>query len=381
MTKSTIYLDYAAATPMDEQVKKVMEPYYSEKFYNPSANYIASKQLTKEIALARAKIAYWLGSKPNEIIFTAGGTEANNLAINGIMSNFPNSNIIISSIEHESVVKPAEKYSNKSVNINLNGELDIENIEKLIDDNTVLISVMYANNEIGLIQPLIKLSKKIKKIRLERNKKGNKLPLYLHTDACQVPSFLDIHVDGLGVDLMTLNSGKIYGAKQFGVLYIQRDVKISPQILGGGQEMGLRSGTESPANIIGFAKALDLVQISRHNENVRLTDLQNYFVAELLKLSPSIAINGPIKNRLPNNVNIRIAGYDNETVLMKLDEMGIQCASGSACNAANDELSMTLLAIGLSEEEVKSSIRFTFGKYTTKNDLKFVIESMSKIIQ
>lgn len=381
MIKKSVYLDNAAATPMDKAVKIAMEPYFSVKFYNPSAQYLSAKAVSKDIETARTEIAHWLGAKSTDIFFTAGGTEANNLALNGIMSLYPEANLVVSAIEHESILKPAEQYNHKVAPVDGRGNIDLAKLEKLIDDKTVLVSVMYANNEVGTIQPLSQITKMIEKIRKSRNNDGNELPIYLHADACQAPTYLDLHVAGLGVDLMTLNSGKIYGPKQFGALYVNRHVNISPQILGGGQERGLRSGTESPANIIGFAKALNLVQDNRTKESERLSELQNFFIRELVKIIPNIKINGSIKKRLPNNVHITIPGQDNELILMKLDELGIQCASGSACNASSDDISPTLIAIGLSEEDAKSSLRFTMGNHTKKNDIEFVVSSIAEILE
>jgi cysteine desulfurase len=346
-----IYLDNAAATPLENKVKLVMEPYFSEKFYNPSANYLSAKSVSKDIEKARADIAYWLGSKPNEIIFTAGGTEANNLALNGVMELNPEANLVVSAIEHESVLKPAEKYNHKFAPVDKEGQINLTKLQSLIDNKTVLVCIMYASNEIGTLQPIIQVSKIIEKIRNSRINDNNKLPIYLHVDACQAPSYLDLHVSRLGVDLMTLNSGKIYGPKQFGALYI-----------------------------LGFAEALTLVQKDREQETIRLNQLQKYFIDKLTGKIPESIINGSIKRRLPNNVHITIPGQDNEILLMRLDEMGIICASGSACNASNEDVSTTLTAIGISEKDAQASLRFTMGRSTTKEDIKYVINALKSIV-
>lgn len=295
MSQITVYLDNAAATPMDDEVRLVMEPYFTDNFYNPSATYLSAKAVAKDIEQARTDIAYFMGCKASEIVFTAGGTEANNLAINGIMQLHPEANLIVSSIEHESVIKPAEQYNHKLAPVNNDGLIDLQKLEKLIDDKTALVSVMYANNEIGTIQPLKLISKLLTKVRQNRALTKNELPIYLHCDACQAPAYLDLHVSQLGIDLMTINSGKIYGPKQFGALFISRHININPQVLGGGQERGLRSGTENPANIVGFAKALSLVQKCREAESRRLSELQNLFISELSKNIPEIVINGSRK--------------------------------------------------------------------------------------
>lgn len=381
MVKKSVYLDNAAATKMDDQVKKVMDPYFSTKYFNPSATYLSAKEVAKDIEKARAEIAFWLGCKPTEFIFTAGGTEANNLAISGVMSNFPEGNLIVSLIEHDSVFKLAEKYEHKVAPVNNDGLIDLTKLEKLIDDKTVLVSIMYANNEIGTVQSIKQISKIIEKIRKSRKSNEIKYPIYLHIDASQAPSYLDLHVASLGIDLMTLNSGKIYGPKQFGGLYVNRSIELIPLIIGGGQENGLRSGTESPANILGFSEALKLAQTNRKSEVKRLQELQLFLVKELNNKIPGIVINGSLKQRLPNNLHITIPGKDNEQLMMKLDEEGIQCATGSACSASSSETSNTLKALGLSEEAARSSLRFSMGKYTTKNDLIYLIKILEKISQ
>ncbi len=380
MNKKSVYLDNAAATPMDGQVKKAMEPYLSDIFYNPSATYLGAKAVAKDIEQARGDIAHWLGCRPAEVVFTAGGTEANNLAIKGVMELYPKANLVVSSIEHESIIKPTELFKHKFASVKSDGLLDLSKLESLIDDDTVLVSIMYANNEIGTVQPILQIAKILKKIRENRKLSKNDLPLYFHTDACQVPSYLDLHVSSLGVDLLTLNSGKIYGPKQCGALYAGKQVELIPQILGGGQERGLRSGTENPSNIMGFAKAFGLVQSKKTEEGQRLSELQSYFISELRSKIPSLKINGSISKRLPNNINITIPDQDNELMLMKLDELGIQCASGSACNASSQDISATLLAIGLSEKDVRSSLRFTMGKFTSKDDINYVVESLITIL-
>lgn len=375
-----IYLDYAAATPLDAQVFAAMKPYLTDKFYNPSATYLAAKAVKSDIEKARAKIASVLGARPSEIIFTAGGTEANNLAIAGIMNNFPNGNLVISAVEHESLINPAAMFRLKFARVNKKGLLDIDNLVKTIDDNTVLVSVMYANNEIGTIQPIREVAKTVQSIRESRRKKGINTPLYLHTDACQAAAYLDLQVSRLGVDLMTINGGKIYGPKQSGALFIKTGVKIEPIIRGGGQEKGLRSGTENVASIVGLAEALSLVQARRILESKRLSKLQTAFYDQIKDQIPSAIINGDLKHRLPSNVHITIPGQDNELLMMKLDEQGIICAVGSACSASNEEPSHVLKAIGLSDEQAQSSLRFTMGLSTTASDIKRTVNSLAKLI-
>jgi cysteine desulfurase len=375
-----IYLDYAAATPVDPAVLKTMQPYYTDNFYNPSAAYLAAKSVAADLKKARESVAFWLGAKPSEIVFTAGGTEANNLAIAGIMDQYPDGNVIVGSIEHESVLEPAKKYDYQEVKVTKGGIIDLDYLEKIIDDKTVLVSVMYANNEIGTIQPIKEIAKFLQNIKKARANVGNKRPIYLHTDACQAGNYLDLHTSRLGVDLMTLNGGKIYGPKQSGALYIRTGVVVSAQILGGGQERGLRSGTENVAGIVGFAKALEMAQEKRHIETKRLTELRDDFISQLTKSFPDATINGSTKKRLPNNISVSFPGVDNERLMMQLDEKGIMCAVGSACSASNDEPSHVLKAIGLSDKQAQSTLRFSLGRSSGIHEVKETLRSIQQVL-
>ncbi|MEK7153284.1 MAG: aminotransferase class V-fold PLP-dependent enzyme, partial [Patescibacteria group bacterium] len=240
-----IYLDYAAATPMAPEVLRAMSPYFTERFYNPSATYLPAAAVRKDLEAARARIAMVLGARPSEIVFTAGATEANNLAIRGVLEAYPGSNSIVSGIEHESVIKPAQVYEYKEAVVTPQGTIDTEALKNLIDEHTVIVSVMYANNEVGSIQPIRQVAHVLEEIRRERRKAGNERPLYFHTDAAQAAAYLDLHVSRLGVDFMTLNGGKIYGPKQTGILFAASHTRCIPQILGGGQEHSWRGGTEN----------------------------------------------------------------------------------------------------------------------------------------
>lgn len=375
-----IYLDYAAATPMDEQVKAAMLPYFADQFYNPSATYLAAQAVRKEVDAARARIAHWFGARPSEVIFTAGGTEANNLAMHGVMRQFPDGNVVVSAIEHDAIVRPASQYSCRIAPVSEQGVVDVEKLISLVDDNTVLVSVMYANNEVGTIQPIRQIGQQIAAIRRERQKQGNPKPLYFHTDACQAAAYLDLHAARLGVDLMTINAGKIYGPKQCGALFVGAHVQLMPDIVGGGQERGLRSGTENVAGIVGLATALDIVQERRHDESERLQALQQLFLAELVQALPGVHINGSLKHRLPNNVHITIPGQDNERLLMQLDEAGIQCAAGSACSASNEEPSHVLRAMGISDELAQASLRITMGRQTDEAAVRATVVALKRSV-
>jgi cysteine desulfurase len=374
-----IYFDYAAATPMDPEVVAAMQPYWAEKFYNPSALYLDAKAVQSDVKSARSSIARILGAKPSEVIFTAGGTEANNLAIHGVMQQFPGTELIVSSVEHDSVIEPAKNYNAKITPVDKQGVVIVADLQKLISDTTVLVSVMLGNNEVGSIQPVAEIARMLADIRTERQKVGNKLPLYLHTDAAQATNYLDLHTSKLGVDLMTINGGKIYGPKQSGLLFVKPGVQLSPQILGGGQERGIRSGTENVASVIGFAKALELADSRRRSESDRLKKQQKMFIDALEAKVPNLIVNGSLKNRLPNNVHITISGKDNERLMMELDERGIQCATGSACSASSDEPSHVLRAMGISDADAQSSLRFTMGAQTTEEQISQAVDTLAQI--
>lgn len=369
-----IYLDYAAATPMDAVVIDTMRPYFADQFYNPSATYLAAERVRKDLEAARERVGHWLGARPSEIVFTAGGTEANNLAIRGVMEQFADGNLVVSAVEHESVLAAARQYDCREAAVSLEGVIDVDKLTSLIDDQTVLVSVMYANNEVGTIQPIRQVSQALEAVRKSRKAHGNNRPLYLHTDAAQAAAYLDLHAARLGVDLMTVNAGKIYGPKQVGVLFVSSSLQLKPQVLGGGQERGVRSGTENVAGAIGLAKALDLVQERRHQEVQRLQQLQNVFFELIAEKFPEAAVNGSRKSRLPNNVHVTFPGQDNERLIFQLDEAGILCAAGSACSASSDEPSHVLKAMGKTDQEAQSSLRFTMGRQTTEADIRRVMD-------
>lgn len=376
--KNSIYLDYAAATPMDESVFLAMQPYFTDKFYNPSATYLAAQSVKKDLEAARARVAYWFGARPNEITFTAGSTEANNLVIHGLMRQYPTAKIVVSAIEHESVLAPAHEYDCVEASVTPKGIIDLEKLAQVIDDTTVLVSIMYANNEVGTVQPLGQIGQLIEEIRKDRRARNVTLPIYLHSDAAQAAAYLDLHAARLRVDFMTLNGGKIYGPKQSGALFVSSKVRLMPQVLGGGQERGLRSGTENVAGSVGLSVALDMVQQRRHEEGKRLQTLQKLFIDLLSQKIPQAIVNGSASRRLPNNVHITLPGHDNERILMALDEAGVICAAGSACSASNEEPSHVLKAMGLSDVEAQASLRFTLGFQTTEQMIRMAVDELVK---
>lgn len=376
--KPTIYLDHAAATPVDPVVLKAMKPYFTDNFYNPSATYYAARGARKALEEARSSVAHWLGARPSEIIFTAGGSEANNLAIHGTMRQYPEANIVISAIEHESVLEPAHSYDCREATVDQEGRIDLKDLESKIDDQTAMVSIMYANNEVGTVQPIREIAKFLETVRKKRGPKG--LPLIFHTDAAQASNYLDLHVARLGVDLMTINGGKIYGPKQSGALYVKGGLELIPQVQGGGQERGLRSGTESVAAAVGFATALDITQTTRHDETHRLEGLRDLFFKLVDEEVPEVIINGSRKWRLANNVHITLPGTDNERLLFALDEKGIMAAAGSACSASNEEPSHVLRAMGIKESDAQASLRLTMGRHTTEEDVRRTVKTLKSIL-
>lgn len=366
MKQSPLYLDYAAATPMEEAAVAAMRPYLTENFFNPSAAYQPAREVRKQLELARGQVASVVGAKDQEIIFTAGGTEANNMAIHGIMRQFPGANVIVSSIEHESVLEPVKQHNYKVAPVDVNGIIDFAALESLIDEDTVLVSIMYANNEVGTIQPLKEIAALLTRKRAARK---SKLPLYFHTDACQAANYLDLQVGRLGIDLLTLNGGKIYAAKQSGCLYVKTGVELAGFVQGGGQERTLRSGTENVSAIIAFATMLQVVQQGRKIEGARIGQLRDRLFANLSQNVPDLQRNGHSKKCLPNNLNITLPGADGERLLMELDNAGLLVATGSACTASNDEPSHVLLALGLSQADASASLRITLGRPTDDNTI------------
>jgi len=365
-----IYLDYAAATPLDARVLAAMTPYFQDVFYNASSSYLAARRVHADIEAARVRVAHWLGARSTEVVFTAGATESINLAIHGVMQRFPDATVLVGATEHDAVRLSAARYSYGEVPVQPDGTLDLRALERMIDDKTVLVSVGYANNEIGTIQPLATIAQLLGKIRQARQKAGNQLPLYLHTDASQAAGYLDIHAHRLGVDLMTLNGGKLYGPKQSGVLFVRAGVQLDSLLSGGGQENGLRSGTENVAAIVGLATALDLAQAERKEAIAKQSALRDELQRQLTDALPETVVNGNPKRRLPNNLHVSWPGVDGERLVMLLDEHGIQAATGSACAANRQKASHVLVALGLDEAHRQGSLRLSIGTPTTPAEIQ-----------
>ena len=372
-----IYLDHAATTPMDPQVLEAMEPYLKEKYGNPSSIYAIGQTVKNDIQIARVEISEILGCYPEEIIFTSGGTESDNLALLGVAraNKHKGNHIITTTIEHHAVLHPCEALEKEGfdvtyVPVEANGIVDPQKVKDAAREDTILISVMYANNEIGTIQPIAKIGRFCKK---------RSIPF--HTDACQATGALMLNVDRLHLDLMTINGSKMYGPKGIGLLYVRQGTNIQPLIYGGEQERRIRPGTEYVAGIIGMAKALKLAQENMEKENDRLIELRDYMIKELIERIPKTKLNGDPELRLPNNVNVTISDIEGEAMLLRLDMAGVAASSGSACTSGSLDPSHVILALGESYERAHGSIRFTLGKDTTKKDIDYVLDVLPKIVE
>ncbi len=386
-----IYLDHASTTPLDKEVAKAMVPFGLKNFGNPSSLYQPGRVAAEAVRSARSSVAKILGAGSEEIIFTAGGTESDNLAIFGIANQFIDQakdyHLITTNIEHSAVLNSFRALEKKGfavtyLPVDKYGLVSSQEVMKALRPNTLLVSIIYANNEIGVIQPVAEIAQVIRNYRhiqrVDTVSKEPRFPIF-HTDACQAAGYLDLNVTNLGVDLLTLNGSKIYGPKQVGVLYKNKNIKLVPLLYGGDQEFGLRPGTENVAGFIGFAKALELVNKSKNKEVARLTKLRDYFIMELLKIK-NTSLNGHPTTRLPNNVNISFLGIEGESIMLKLDRLGIYVSTGSACHSLSLEPSHVIMALGQPSEYAHGSIRFTLGQSTTKKDLDQVLKVLPKII-
>jgi len=378
-----IYLDYSATTPVDKRVAKAMRPYFSKFFGNASSLHSAGKLAQKALNDSREKIAQLIGINPEEIVFTSGGSEADNLSLKGVTSGlgYPGQHIITSSIEHHAVLNTAHFLEKQGVEITYLpvdklGLIDPIELQKSIKPNTTLISVMHANNEMGAIQPLKEIGQIVKRERIKREKSNNSYPIYFHTDAVQTLGHIPLDVEDLGIDLFSASAHKLYGPKGVGMLYVKNGIKIESLIHGGAHEKGRRASTENVAGIVGFVKALELAYQEMFHESKRLTQMRDYLIDNILHKIKKSHLNGPNKKRLPNNINISIEGVEGEAMLIDLDYFDIYCSTGSACSSAALEPSHVLIAMQLPPEISHSSLRFSLGRWTKKKDLDYTIKRL-----
>ncbi len=409
-----IYLDHAATTPVSKDVFDAMQPYFREKYGNPSSIYKLGQEAKSAVEHAREEVADMLGAKPREIIFTSGATESNNLALKGVAFYWSQNlkkkpHIIISSIEHHSVLDTAE-YLEKNFGfevtklpVSKEGIVDPTDLESVIKDNTVIVSVMYGNNEVGSIQPIKELGEVIKRVNakrvrpLQNNGKSHDFehenslqgsdpcsqPIVFHTDAVQAFQYLDCDVKGLGVDMLSLTGHKFYGPKGVGLLYVKSGTKFLSQQQGGAQERGLRAGTENVPYIVGMAKAMSDTRKQLTISKQQIADLRDYLVKRIAAEIPDVVLTGPEigKKRLPHIASFIFKKIEGESILINLDLLGIAASSGSACTSGSLASSHVLTAMGYDDLLAHGSIRFSLGKMNSKEEIDEMMKHLPQIVE
>ena len=373
-----IYLDNAASTAVHPEVVKEMLPYFDVQYGNPSSIHQFGRKAKNAIQKARKQVAALVGAEPDEILFTSGGTESNNTILYGIPklqgSHLDQNHIITSSIEHEAILQPCKEFENIGIKITYlpideHGIVDPDDIANSINLHTVLVSIMLANNEVGTIQPIKEISEICKKYQIP-----------LHTDAVQAVGKMPIDVKELGVDALSVSSHKINGPKGIGALFIKKGLRIDPQILGGGQENGMRSGTENVASIVGFGKACEIAK-ERLNENIsHFQTLHSSMLSRIDKEIPHVKLNGHPEKRIFNNIHLTFLGVNGEDLIIKLDEHGIAASTGSACSVHTQKASHVLKAMGFNHEQITGSLRISFGYANTLDEINQAVEVLKKVV-
>ena len=370
-----IYLDNAASTPIHDVVLNSMLPYLKEQFGNPSSIHRYGRLAHKAIEKARKQVAELINAEPSEIYFTSGGTESNNTALSGIALSKPNSRLITSSIEHDAILEPCKKLEKSGFDVvylpvDKFGTIDLNILRNSITEKTSLVSIMFGNNEVGTIQPIDEIGK----ICHERN-------IPFHTDAVQAVGKIPIDVKKSKIDMLSISSHKINGPKGIGALFIRNGLIIDPVILGGGQEKGLRSGTESVASIVGFGQACEISKLNLDDNIAFLKNLRNHLNERILKEIQHVTLNGHPENRLPNNAHFTFLGVNGEDLIIKLDENGIAASTGSACSIHTQKASHVLQSMGFSHEQISGSLRLTVGLYNTIDEIDETITVLHKVIK
>ena len=373
-----IYLDNAASTAVHPEVVKEMLPYFDVQYGNPSSIHQFGRKAKNAIQKARKQVAALIDAEPDEILFTSGGTESNNTILYGITklqgSHLDQNHIITSSIEHEAILQPCKEFENIGIKITYlpvdeHGIVNPDDITNSINPHTVLVSIMFANNEVGTIQPIKEISEICKKYQIP-----------FHTDAVQAVGKVPINVKELGVDALSISSHKINGPKGIGALFIKKGVIITPQILGGGQENGMRSGTENVASIVGFGKACEIAK-ERLNENIsHFQTLHSSMLSKIVKEISHVKLNGHPGKRIFNNIHLTFLGVQGEDLIIKLDEHGIAASTGSACSVHTQKASHVLQAMGFNHEQITGSLRMSFGYMNTLNEVDQTVEVLKKVV-
>ena len=372
-----IYMDYAATTPMQPEVAQAMQPYFSQRFGNPSSVHSMGQEAKDAVDEARIKVAALIACKPEEVTFTGGGTEADNQAVKGVcLANKDRGNHIITSpVEHHAVLNTCSYMKELGFDVTVvpvdeYGMVDPDSIRKSITAKTLLVSVMHANNEVGSIQPIEEIG------RISRQ-----AGIYFHVDAVQTAGHLPIDVDRLGIDLLSASAHKLYGPKGVGMLYVRDGTRIAPLLHGGEQENGRRAGTENVPGIVGFGKAAEIALADMKEEAPRLTKYRDRLIDSIMKRMSDVYLNGHRTSRLPNNANFSFDFIEGESILMYLDAEGICASTGSACSSASSEPSHVLMALGIPVERARGSVRFSLGKWTSAEDIDKVVEALPRIVE
>lgn len=375
-----IYLDHAATTPTDPEVVEAMLPYFSQKFGNPMSLNSFGQEAQEAIEKSRENLANFLNCQKEEVLFTSGASESNNLVLRSIAQNQTNEkkpHIITTQFEHHCIFDTAKILVSEGrvevdfVSPDKEGLINPEEVQKLIKENTVLVSIIYVNNEIGTVQPIEEIGRIIKS-------KNNKI--LFHTDATQAPNYFSCDTQKLGVDLLTLSGHKIYGPKGIGVLFAKRGVLKKGIVTGGGQEKGKRAGTHNVPGIVGFGKAISMTNKQKARNNKKIAILRNLLIDKVLKEIPDSWLNGSKEKRSPNNANFGFKNVEGESLIMMLDQAGIACSTGSACSSSSLEPSHVLLSLGLKPEEAHGSLRITLGKNTTREEIEYAIEKIKEVV-
>ncbi len=369
-----IYLDNAASTPINEHVLEEMLPYLQDQFGNPSSIHRYGRLAHKAIEKARKRVANLINADPSEIFFTSGGTESNNTALYGIMKKFPKSQLVTTLIEHDAILEPCKKLKSQGYDVvylpvDGYGLVSLKSLEDSISDKTKLVSIMFGNNEIGTMEPIGELAKIC-----------NSKKILFHTDAVQAVGKVPIDVKELGIDLLSISSHKINGPKGVGALYVKRGVSLDPLIFGGGQENGLRSGTENVANIVGFGKACDIAKNNLSENIMLMKKLRDSLVEQVNQEIPSVTLNGHPEKRLPNNAHFTFLGINGEDLIIKLDENNIAASTGSACSVRTQKASHVLQALGFLHEQITGSLRLTVGITNTQEDIDQTVKVLKNVV-
>jgi len=370
-----IYLDNAASTQIHEDVLVSMLPYLKEQYGNASSIHRYGRLAKKAIEKARKQIAYLINADPSEILLTSGGTESNNTVLGGIPINVTSNQIITSLIEHDAILEPCKKLTQNGFDVDYLpvdkfGMVDPLELKNHISDKTCLVSIMFGNNEVGTVQKISQIAKICNE---------HKVPF--HTDAVQAVGKIPIDVKELGIDLLSISSHKLHGPKGIGALFIKNGINIDPVILGGGQEHGLRSGTENVANIVGFGKACEIAK-NNLNENIQyVSKLRDILIEKILHEIPEVTLNGDPQSRLPNNAHFTFLGVNGEDLIIKLDEFGIAASTGSACSVNTQRASHVLQAMGFSHEQITGSLRLTMGVFNNEKEIEETVISLKKIVK